>query len=187
MKRVASPNGLDLHRKFSRKRGYLHEKSVVGLSDGDRAILDRHGFWLEALSQGRIPPLTQEQKRFCQVSAGKMKAETPYEHAWSKYKKLALARRMKEKKARANAFRKERFEKERARSTRIVRDSILMGEAAFQSAKKTELQKGFLSEREISEIFEANKQKMPNEDLRKKVITNLPGSVCTTAGHDPYR
>jgi len=59
------------------------------LSDGERKSLSRYGHWMESLSHGRLPPLTEDQRHFVAVAHGEADPQTPFEWAWVKLQ-LAL-------------------------------------------------------------------------------------------------
>ena len=59
------------------------------ITDGERKTLGRYGHWMESLSCGRLPPLTEDQRHFVAVAHGEADPQTPFEWAWVKLQ-LAL-------------------------------------------------------------------------------------------------
>ena len=47
-------------------------------------LLSRYGFWLEALVQRQIQPITPAQERFVMMHAGEAEPESAFERAWWK-------------------------------------------------------------------------------------------------------
>lgn len=71
------------HRSLVSKSDYpLGVEGTGVFQPGEVEILRRYGFWLEALAQGRIQPMTPAQEHFCQVCRDEAKPETRYEWAW---------------------------------------------------------------------------------------------------------
>lgn len=65
------------------KRGYaLGVSGTHVFSLEEREVLHRYGFWLEALADGRIEPITPAQAHFCSVVRGEAKSQTLHERAW---------------------------------------------------------------------------------------------------------
>jgi uncharacterized protein YifE (UPF0438 family) len=60
----------------------LGVKRVSIFPDEELALLRKHGHWMQALALGRIQPLTEAQRRFVEVAAGKAKPEAVHERAW---------------------------------------------------------------------------------------------------------
>jgi hypothetical protein len=58
------------------------------LDERERHLLLRYGRWLEALSTGRLQPLTPEQEHFVRVSHGEESPSTEFERAWVKVSRL---------------------------------------------------------------------------------------------------
>lgn len=50
----------------------------------ERELLTRYGYWLEALANYTLVPVTTEQKRFVQVAHGEVEAQSAFEIAWVK-------------------------------------------------------------------------------------------------------
>jgi hypothetical protein len=61
--------------------------------DKERALLTRYGRWLEALAEGTIPPLTEEQRHFVQAALGECPPRSAFEAAWLKQRQAREANR----------------------------------------------------------------------------------------------
>jgi uncharacterized protein YifE (UPF0438 family) len=58
--------------------------NVTIFSQEETELLSRYGFWLEALAQGDVQPLTPAQQRFVEVHKGEAEPESTFERAWWK-------------------------------------------------------------------------------------------------------
>jgi uncharacterized protein YifE (UPF0438 family) len=73
------------HKEFSKRRDYpLAVFAKERFCEWEILILSKHGYWLEALSNGAILPCTPEQEQFLKVCTGQADAVTPFEKAWWK-------------------------------------------------------------------------------------------------------
>ena len=59
----------------------------------DRTRLSRVGFWLLSLEQGRLPPITERQRRFVAVTKGERSSESDWEYLWLQVMKFRVAKR----------------------------------------------------------------------------------------------
>ena len=73
------------HRFYLQKVAYpLDDLVLPRLSPREERMLTRYGFWLEALAEGKIQPMTEEQQRFVMVARGIQLPLSRYEIAWVK-------------------------------------------------------------------------------------------------------
>lgn len=57
-------------------------------------LIEKLGFWFEALTNGVIEPITEKQERFIAVIKGEKKIFSPEEQAWFKYiKRLEIEKK----------------------------------------------------------------------------------------------
>jgi uncharacterized protein YifE (UPF0438 family) len=76
------------HKTYLDKKGYSLNCSRVEIFDDDETnIFYNYGYWLDALAEGKIKPITQAQENFINAAHGNKDAETPYEKLWIKLKK----------------------------------------------------------------------------------------------------
>jgi len=66
------------------RRGDYPIHPAANLSDPERQLLGRYGYWLEALSCGDVAPETADQTRFVQVARGAVEPKSAFELAWVK-------------------------------------------------------------------------------------------------------
>jgi uncharacterized protein YifE (UPF0438 family) len=79
----------DDHRRFLKKTGYfVPDSAAAQLSRSERDLLVRYGHWLEALANGVLTPTTVAQQHFVRAAAGDVDAESPFEVAWVKFRRL---------------------------------------------------------------------------------------------------
>lgn len=83
-----------VHKSFLRKQFFKHN----GLfTDGELSQLTRYGTWLEALVEGEILPVTNDQRRFIKVAQGRLEPESDFELLWIKFQRLhALSEQINE-------------------------------------------------------------------------------------------
>ena len=81
------------HRVYLAKQDYPLKCSVEIFENDELNLLGRYGFWIEALVDGVIPPITDEEERLIDVHAGKVEPMNLQERAWRKL----IERRMWEK------------------------------------------------------------------------------------------
>jgi len=90
---------LDDHKILLRKPFVL--KCVPdALSSEYIAILEKYGYWLEALALGSLSPITDKQRDFIAMHMGMRPPETSYEHAWRNYQEarfLLIAKEAEQK------------------------------------------------------------------------------------------
>ena len=81
---METPNS---HKPFLKKERYdIRIKQTEILPEGGIEILERYGYWMEALLQGSIQPTTPEQERFIKVANDELDAESSFERVWWIYK-----------------------------------------------------------------------------------------------------
>jgi uncharacterized protein YifE (UPF0438 family) len=81
------------HRVYLSKQDYPLKCSVEIFENDELNLLNRYGFWIEALVDGVILPITDEEKRLIDVHTGKVEPINLQECAWRKL----IERRMWEK------------------------------------------------------------------------------------------
>lgn len=59
------------------------------LSDQERTLLSRYGYWLEALAAGTLAPTTPEQTQFVRVAQEGAEPNSPFELAWVKCRQVS--------------------------------------------------------------------------------------------------
>jgi uncharacterized protein YifE (UPF0438 family) len=84
------------HSVYLAKQDYPLECSEEIFENGELNLLSRYGFWIEALVNGVILPITEAQKRLINVHTGKVEPIILQERAWRKL----IERRIWEKKER---------------------------------------------------------------------------------------
>ncbi len=72
------------HAAFLR-RGPYPVHPAAALEDGERELLARYGYWLEALATGVLSPNTPEQARFVRVARGEAEPRSAFESAWTRH------------------------------------------------------------------------------------------------------
>lgn len=73
----------DDHAALLKRHDYEIPASLV-LDDAERRLLSQYGRWMEALSAGKIRPLTPEQEQFVRVAHGEETPRTEFERVWAK-------------------------------------------------------------------------------------------------------
>lgn len=71
------------HADWLRRDGYPVPQDA-DLTDAERQLLGKFGYWMTALSDGVISPSTPDQERFLRVHRGEETPGTPFEVAWVK-------------------------------------------------------------------------------------------------------
>lgn len=66
------------------KRHDYEVPAGLALDDAERKLLSKYGRWMEALSAGKIRPLTPEQDQFVRVAHGEGPPRTEFERVWMK-------------------------------------------------------------------------------------------------------
>src|SRR5262245_32244935 len=72
------------HKRVLAQKGYPLQCKESVFTEQERVLLDKYGYWLEALASGAIPAYTPAQQRFVQVHNEEVAAVTEYELAWEK-------------------------------------------------------------------------------------------------------
>jgi hypothetical protein len=72
------------HRVYLAKQDYLLKCSLEVFENDELNLLSRYGFWIEALVDGVILPITDEEKRLIDVHFGKVEPMNLQECAWRK-------------------------------------------------------------------------------------------------------
>ena len=73
------------HKDYLRRKDYQPCCEDI-FSRSEFSILQRYGYWLEALASGDIKPLTTDQERFIRVCKNECEPTTEFEIAWYKLK-----------------------------------------------------------------------------------------------------
>ncbi|MGD1845073.1 MAG: DUF413 domain-containing protein [Salibacteraceae bacterium] len=74
------------HKALLRSKGpFKIDCNTIIFSDTELALLKRYGHWFEALSNGQLTPITEQQTRFVQVAQGELPPFSLEEGAWFKY------------------------------------------------------------------------------------------------------
>lgn len=74
------------HKKHLKKNDFklgIYRTDI--LSERQTDIIKKYGHWFEALTNGTIQPITDEQKRFIDVSKDIKEPVNEYETAWREY------------------------------------------------------------------------------------------------------
>jgi hypothetical protein len=71
------------HQPYLRRTGYAPPPGAA-FTEEEAAVLERYGYWMEALAGGLIAPTTPEQRRFLQVARGEAAPQTQFERIWGK-------------------------------------------------------------------------------------------------------
>jgi uncharacterized protein YifE (UPF0438 family) len=72
------------HRVYLSKQDYPLKCSVEIFENDERNLLSRYGFWIEALVDGVILPITDDERRLIDVHAGKVEPISLQDCAWRK-------------------------------------------------------------------------------------------------------
>jgi uncharacterized protein YifE (UPF0438 family) len=72
------------HRVYLAKKDYPLSCSVEIFSEYELNFLMQYGFWMEALVDSAISPITDDQKRLIDVHVGKIEPTNKAENAWRK-------------------------------------------------------------------------------------------------------
>ena len=78
----------DDHLRLLRRGVFPIEIEQTQLTPGERQLLERCGFWLEALAKGNLSPISPDQRRFIAVADGLVVALSEHERAWVKLQAL---------------------------------------------------------------------------------------------------
>lgn len=73
------------HKRYLRRYPFVKHERFFGLTFSERVILNRYGYWFEALALGLIEAYTDKQKLFLEVVRGQRVPITDFERAWFKY------------------------------------------------------------------------------------------------------
>lgn len=120
-----------VHRSFLRKQFFKHNDLFT---DGELSHLIRYGTWLQALVEGEILPVTDDQRRFIKVAYGRLEPESDFELVWVKFQRLrALSEQINEE-IRNVQMERPRIIAERERAEYLERD-----EAAKRIARSNRL------------------------------------------------
>lgn len=71
------------HADWLRRDGYP-VPADADLTDAERQLLGKFGYWMTALTDGAIAPTTPDQERFLRVHRGEEPPTSPFEVAWHK-------------------------------------------------------------------------------------------------------
>jgi hypothetical protein len=83
MSRLAAAHTALIHR------GNFAVPADGAFEDRERTLLSRYGYWLQALADGVIEPITPEQERFVRAVRGEEEPQSAFELAWTKYRRVA--------------------------------------------------------------------------------------------------
>ncbi|QJB34865.1 DUF413 domain-containing protein [Chitinophaga oryzae] len=74
------------HHEYIKSKGkFTIACNPVIFSPEEIALLEKYGYWFEALVEGRLLPFSAEQKQFVDVAQMRKKPETLYEKLWFRY------------------------------------------------------------------------------------------------------
>lgn len=74
------------HLSFIRDKGpFLLKCKTVIFSSEEIEIIQKYGYWFQALTEGEIEPITALQKEFIKVAKKEKEPISIYEWAWFKY------------------------------------------------------------------------------------------------------
>ena len=172
------------------------------LSSEELAALNDKGYWLEGLASGKLLAFTDKQRHFVSVCAKRKLPLSIYETAWIKYSnhidylikdknESSELERIKSKRKEQRIIEKEKVEKIKEaastktpdkieRSLRIIKNAILNGKETYERAKQTELKKGYISDKEIEQVFEEWKDHTPESEVFKQNIKSKIERFKTT-------
>lgn len=85
------------HKEFLSRRNFAPRVSLATLSQYEIDIIHKYGYWMNAVSNGELKPVTVEQERFLDVCKGNKNAVTNYEITWKKYLDLIEERECRQK------------------------------------------------------------------------------------------
>ena len=70
-------------------RGNFPVPADEHFEDGERTLLSRYGYWLQALADGTLQPISPEQERFVRAVRGDEEPQSAFELAWTKYRRVS--------------------------------------------------------------------------------------------------
>lgn len=74
------------HQEYLKAKGqFTIACNPVIFSHEEIALLEKYGYWFEALAEGGLLPFSAEQKQFVEVAQMRKKPETLYEKLWFRY------------------------------------------------------------------------------------------------------
>lgn len=76
---------LKKHQQYIKKKNFPIQCSAKIFKLEEIEVLKKCGFWMEALSNGVLKPISEAQHQFIEVCQKKKKPKTVYESAWFKY------------------------------------------------------------------------------------------------------
>ncbi|MCR9171579.1 MAG: DUF413 domain-containing protein [bacterium] len=75
------------HLEFINSKGRFHVDCNHSIfSNEELETLEKFGYWFEALINGDLDPISEQQEYFIDVFRNNKKPETPEQFAWFKYK-----------------------------------------------------------------------------------------------------
>jgi uncharacterized protein YifE (UPF0438 family) len=74
------------HLMYLQRRPFVFGCSTEVFPSEEIAALAEYGNWLQALAEGKIQPVTREQKHFLRVDREEMEPTTLHERAWMRLK-----------------------------------------------------------------------------------------------------
>jgi uncharacterized protein YifE (UPF0438 family) len=155
--------------------------ATEALSQRERLLLLRYGRWLEALSSGRLCPLTPEQEQFVRVARGSEAPSTEFEHAWVKF--LQMQSQARDHDPLAVASRCARLAQAR-RSEAAVQAEYQQRHAAVMEQVRSQLE---ALDTEFSERLRAANEEVGRLEADvKKVVLQLGQSVKHEGIHAVY-
>lgn len=80
------------HAEFLAKKPFLVGMATLKLTAEEKAYLEKYGYWLEALANGVLKPISPAQSRFIEVARGNASPQTIAERAWTTYQNFQIRR-----------------------------------------------------------------------------------------------
>ncbi len=83
----------DDHLRFLCRGDFRVPATVPGLTPDERQLLVKCGYWLEALANGQLSPISADQVHFILVTKGQVVPRNMHEYAWIKLRPPPKLRR----------------------------------------------------------------------------------------------
>ncbi|MGR5149522.1 DUF413 domain-containing protein [Photobacterium alginatilyticum] len=81
---------IEQHKALLKNQNYVSKANIKGMTLTELSLVNKCGYWLEALSTGAISPLSESQRQFISVTKGEVSPRTEHEKAWVKYRVITV-------------------------------------------------------------------------------------------------
>ncbi len=83
---MSNNNDKKVHYDYIKAMGkFTIACNLIIFSDAEIELLEKYGYWFEALTNGELSPFNSEQKQFVEAARLNIPPKTDYEKVWVKY------------------------------------------------------------------------------------------------------